>query len=65
MWEGSGKNDNKCCSTTTGEIEDSQGLQNIRRTGTNMYSRSAAAVRNHFMEYFNNEGAVPWQWNNV
>ena len=29
--------------------------------GSNNYTRQAKEVRDHFKEYFNNSGAVPWQ----
>lgn len=37
-------------------------LQNITAYSTHTYSRVAANIRNKFTEYFNEEGAVPWQF---
>ena len=30
--------------------------------GSNNYSNEAKVIRDEFKQYFNNEGAVPWQW---
>lgn len=38
-------------------------LTPLGQTGTNTYSRNAREVREEFTRYFNEEGAVPWQWN--
>lgn len=37
-------------------------LQNIATCSTHTYSREAAKIRNEFTEYFNEEGAIPWQF---
>lgn len=41
------------------------GLTNVGQLGTNTLSRSASNIRDEFKSYFNEEGAIPWQWNNV
>lgn len=38
-------------------------LGNLGPAGCNAHSRYAAHVRNYFMSYFLEEGAVPWQYN--
>lgn len=40
-------------------------LTNIRHVGTNSYPKSASTIRDEFKKYFNEEGAIPWQWDNV
>lgn len=42
-----------------------QGLQELSGNSSNNFSRDAADVRNKFKTYFNNEGAVEWQWDIV
>lgn len=37
-------------------------LQNIATCSTHIYSREAGNIRNKFTEYFNEEGAIPWQF---
>jgi hypothetical protein len=37
-------------------------MQDISRVASNMFARDAYETRQQFMEYFNNEGSVPWQW---
>lgn len=32
------------------------------KCGANSSTREAIRVRDNFCEYFNNVGAVPWQW---
>ncbi|XP_036143028.1 protein ALP1-like [Monomorium pharaonis] len=44
------------------EINNSA-LENITRTGSNNCSRHAMEIREQFCEYFNNEGALTWQYN--
>lgn len=41
------------------------GIQDLPHTGSNNYSKQAAAIRDEFKRYFNGEGAVDWQWNIV
>lgn len=41
------------------------GMQNICRLGSNTHSREAARVRDEFMAYFNEEGAVDWQLSTI
>eukprot|EP00112_Aurelia_sp_Birch-Aquarium-sp1_P018164 Seg4296.2 transcript_id=Seg4296.2/GoldUCD/mRNA.D3Y31 product="putative nuclease HARBI1" protein_id=Seg4296.2/GoldUCD/D3Y31 len=41
------------------------GLQPINRIASNNYSESAKIVRDDFKGYFNEEGAVCWQWDRV
>ena len=38
------------------------GLQPISQSGSNNYSKDAASVRHGYKNFFNNEGAVEWQW---
>ncbi|KAM3619609.1 uncharacterized protein V6R79_010790 [Siganus canaliculatus] len=40
---------------------DAAGLQSVARVGTNNASREAIRVREAFVSYFTNEGAVTWQ----
>ncbi|XP_057333828.1 putative nuclease HARBI1 [Microplitis mediator] len=44
------------------EVNDSV-LEDTTAYGNNFSSRSAVTVRDEFCEYFNAEGAVPWQYN--
>ncbi|XP_044584114.1 uncharacterized protein LOC123264735 [Cotesia glomerata] len=44
------------------EVNDSA-LKDTTAYGNNFSSRSAVAVQDEFCEYFNAEGAVPWQYN--
>ena len=41
------------------------GLKDVRRIGSNNYSKTAKAIRDKFKDYFVNEGAVDWQWDIV
>lgn len=34
----------------------------INACGSNNYSNDARLIREEFKDYFNLEGAVPWQW---
>ena len=45
--------------------ESLTGIQDLTRTGSNNYSKQAAAIHDEFKRYFNSEGAVDWQWNIV
>ena len=38
------------------------GLKDVRRIGSNKYSKTAKVIRGKFEDYFVNEGAVDWQW---
>ena len=40
----------------------SSGLTNVAVTHDRHPSRFALAKRDEYRNYFNNEGAVPWQW---
>lgn len=40
-------------------------LIGVGRLGANMYGTNAKEIRNAFKDYFNEEGAVPWQWDNL
>lgn len=42
--------------------ESSEGLIDIRRTGSNAFSRNASRIRERFCDFFEGVGAVPWQW---
>lgn len=44
------------------EMENSA-LQNIFAYGNNNNTRYAAAIREEFCDFFNGEGAIPWQYN--
>jgi len=37
-------------------------MRDINRCGSNLGSRKAMEIRDTFCQYFNNEGAVPWQF---
>lgn len=39
-----------------------QGLVEIQRCGSNMYTREAALLRERFTDYFCGIGAIQWQW---
>ena len=44
-------------------VENDQGMQPLRRAGSNNYARAAKCVREDFSEYFmSGVGQVPWQW---
>nr|CAH7739054.1 unnamed protein product [Callosobruchus chinensis] len=40
-------------------------LTPVRQLGANMYRRNAKDIRDTFKSYFNEEGAIPWQWNTL
>lgn len=40
-------------------------LQDIAACSTHTHTRIAANIRNKFTEYFNKEGAVPWQFTRI
>lgn len=40
-------------------------LRPIGRVSTNTYRKNAKNVRDEYCRYFNEEGAVPWQWDHV
>ena len=40
-------------------------LRPINRIGSNNYSESTKNVRDDFTGYFNQEGAVSWQWDRI
>lgn len=42
-------------------MEDGCAFKEITRCGANMSSRTCIAIRDAFRDYFNNEGALPWQ----
>ncbi|KYM96257.1 hypothetical protein ALC62_13073 [Cyphomyrmex costatus] len=43
-------------------ITNDSAFNDINSCGTNTNSRISAAIRNHFCDYFNEEGAVSWQF---
>lgn len=43
-------------------FEETAGMKNVGRTGSNAYSRNAANFREKLAAYFETTGAVPWQW---
>ncbi|KAK5643275.1 hypothetical protein RI129_007120 [Pyrocoelia pectoralis] len=45
--------------------EESLGLVDSGRTGSNTYSTRASMIRETFATYFEGPGAVPWQWEKV
>ncbi|KAJ8924697.1 hypothetical protein NQ315_000848 [Exocentrus adspersus] len=49
--------------TWRSEIESQNALGEISRTGSNTFTRNAGQIRDEFSCYFNEEGAIPWQWN--
>ncbi|XP_044583990.1 protein ALP1-like [Cotesia glomerata] len=44
------------------EVGNHSALQDARIHGNNFSSRAAVTIRNEFCDYFNAEGAVPWQY---
>lgn len=47
-------------------VGNDEGLMDIRRAGSNNYSRSAKRVREEFSNYFlSSAGQVPWQWHSA
>ena len=44
------------------EIGGCTKLLDAPKMGSNNYSLCAGLVREQYKEYFNNEGAVDWQW---
>ena len=42
-----------------------QGMLPISSNASNKYSEDARMVRDSYKEFFNNEGAVDWQWERV
>ena len=49
------------CTVLPGAWREIPDLLELQRKGGNT-TTEAQTVRNSFMEYFNNEGAVPWQY---
>lgn len=48
------------------ELRTSGALQEINNTNrTNAHTRLASRIRDDFATYFENNGAVPWQWEKV
>ncbi|XP_044590875.1 protein ALP1-like [Cotesia glomerata] len=45
------------------EVENNSAFRKVRFPGINNSSRSAITIRNEFCDFFNAEGAVPWQYN--
>lgn len=41
---------------------DNSALRDLGNCGTNNSSRAAMNIRNEFCDYFNGEGAIPWQY---
>jgi hypothetical protein len=42
-------------------MEDGCAFRDVTRYGSNMSARRCMEIRDEFCDYFNNEGAVPWQ----
>lgn len=40
-------------------------LTSVGQTSSNTHTRNAAEIREQFKQYFNEEGAISWQWNNI
>ncbi|XP_057310637.1 uncharacterized protein LOC130648602 [Hydractinia symbiolongicarpus] len=47
------------------DSESISGIQDLTNCSSNNYSKQAALIRDEFKCYFNNEGAVEWQWDIV
>ena len=47
------------------DADNITGVQELSHIGSNNYSKQAALIRDEFKSYFNNEGAVDWQWDIV
>lgn len=45
--------------------EDSGGLQNVQRVGSNNSSRSAIEIRDQFCKYFNEVDILEWQYSTI
>jgi len=43
-------------------MEDDCAFKDITNCGSNMSARKCVNIRDEFCRYFNNEGAVPWQY---
>lgn len=43
-------------------VSTTEGLQDIRRAGTNTFPKEVGTIRNKFKDYFCGPGAVGWQW---
>lgn len=43
-------------------VLDNTALLPIASSSTHLYGRTPAVIRQQFMDYFNEEGAVPWQF---
>ena len=43
----------------------STGMVNLTRQGSTNYTQTAKQLRDNMCKYFNNEGAIPWQWNMI
>ena len=43
----------------------STGFTDITRAGANNYNKRVAQIREYYVHYFNNEGAVPWQYDSI
>lgn len=44
------------------DMETVRGLTDVTRLGNNSSTRQATEVREQFLHYFNNDGAVEWQY---
>ncbi|XP_011870670.1 PREDICTED: uncharacterized protein LOC105563580 [Vollenhovia emeryi] len=44
------------------EMDSSHALTDLGNCGSNNSSRAAINIRNEFCDYFNGEGAIPWQY---
>lgn len=45
--------------------KDNYELPSISKGSSNTYTRNANSIREQFKNYFNNKGAVEWQWERV
>ncbi|XP_066586348.1 uncharacterized protein [Prorops nasuta] len=51
---------------TDGETSVNSALQDIQNVGqTNAHTQLASRIRDNFASYFENSGAIPWQWQKV
>ena len=47
------------------DLQHITALQPIKQIGSNKYSQSAKPLRDNVKGYFNQEGAVSWQWKRI
>lgn len=53
------------CNDNYDTMNSSGGMRNIGRLGSNTHSREAVRVRDEFMMYFKEDGAVNWQTSSI